>query len=285
MTSKKNIDSISLTDPYGDEITLADTDNLGISYNNENIEPTINGIYRLTIIAGGEKKTVKLNVTSLYAIRNWELDMLTEEYAKSVGMTLDKLLELIGASSIDEAYGILGRMFKQYDYTQTEDYKQSVNENGGFYIARYEASYQNGEVASKVSASIKPSTSTTWTNGMLWNNISQKDALSKSKAMYTSSEFTSSLLTGAAWDRTLGWLQETETVSISEIVINSMTWGNYTYDTFSSKIGLNNTGTYNETEKNHIYDLAGNLSEWTTEAYYTEYRVIRGRIFHKCGSG
>ena len=30
----------------------------------------------------------------------------------------------------------------------------------------------------------------------------------------------------------------------------------------------------------NIYDLCGNLSEWTTEAYYTDCRVIRGRRFH-----
>ena len=89
--------------------------------------------------------------------------------------------------------------------------------------------------------------------------------------------FESSLLTGAAWDRTLGWLYETAAVTSEEIVANSSSWGNYRDDTFSGTTSLINTGSMPETEKNHIYDLAGNLWEWTTEAYHTDSRVFRGR--------
>ena len=53
--------------------------------------------------------------------------------------------------------------------------------------------------------------------------------------MYTSGEFTSSLLTGSAWDRTLGWLEETGAVSSFEIVGDSKTWGNYSDDEFGKK--------------------------------------------------
>ena len=107
------------------------------------------------------------------------------------------------------------------------------------------------------------------------------EALAKANDMYDSQEFTSSLLTGAAWDRTLSWLEET--VTISEIIVDSKSWGNYSDDTFSGTTGLINTGIYNQTMKNNIYDLAGNLFEWTTEATNTVNRVIRGRFLQHCG--
>ena len=100
--------------------------------------------------------------------------------------------------------------------------------------------------------------------------------------MYTSEEFTSSLLTGSAWDRTLGWLYETGSKTSIEIIGDSSSWGNYRNDTFSNTTSLINTGEYSETEVNHIFDLAGNLSEWTTEAYSADHRVSRGRLLRQC---
>ena len=279
VTSKENIDSISLTDPYGDEITLSDTDSLGKTYSNENIEPRINGTYTLKVTTREENKTIELKVTSLYALRMWELDMLTEEIAQARGYEdLDQFMQFcFGMEEGSTVKDTKNEIISDYKsaYVDTEDYKQEVNDKGGFYIARYETSYENGNVLSKVST--VANTSSALENGKLWNNISQIDALLKSNSMYESTEFTSSLLTGAAWDRTLGWLEETGAVSAFEIVGDSKTWGNYDDDTFSSTTGLINTGAYNQTEKNNIYDLAGNLAEWTTEADYTGIQFPRGR--------
>mgnify|MGYP001625529919 FL=1 len=111
---------------------------------------------------------------------------------------------------------------------------------------------------------------------MLWNYISQTEALTKANEMYTSEDFTSSLPSGAAWDRTLSWLEETKQVSILELVGDSKTWGNYKDDTFTNTTGLINTGNFSQTEKNHIFDLAGNLCEWTTESDSGGFRVVRG---------
>lgn len=83
---------------------------------------------------------------------------------------------------------------------------------------------------------------------MLWNCINYDDALSASENMYTSEEFTSFLPTGAAWDRTLGWLVETGAVTQDEI-LDSTSWENYDDDTFSNTTGLINTGKYGQTKK------------------------------------
>ena len=285
VTSKSgNIESISLTDPYGDEITLPDTDNLGTTYSNTEIDPTINekyinGTYKLSVTVGEETKEVELNVKSLYAKRMWELELFTDEVAQKLGYenAEDYYNNSMYASSgmtLEQVKSMLLTMYKN-SYQDTEDYTKQVNENGGFYIGRYEASYENGSVVSKEST--VANTGSTLENGKLWNWISQTDALSYANSMYTSSEFTSSLLTGAAWDRTLSWLEETGAVSLEEIIVDSKSWGNYRDDTFSGTTSLINTGSMPQTRVNNIYDLAGNLFEWTTEANDTDGRVNRGR--------
>ena len=218
VTSEAKIDSISLTDPYGDPIQLENTTDLATTYNNENIEPNINGTYILKVTSGEETKTKELNVTSLYALRMWELDMLTEEIAQARGYeNLDQFMQdffsVPAGSTVEDTKNMICQAYKQGMFSNTEENKVSVNNNGGFYIARYEASYLDGKAASKVSTSTsRTSSSTSLTNGMLWNYISQTEALTKANEMYTSEDFTSSLPSGAAWDRTLSWLEETKII-------------------------------------------------------------------------
>ena len=289
VTSEANIDSISLKDPYGDEILKLDnSNNLGKEYNNEEVNPTINGIYVLTVTAGGKTKTKELNVTSLYALRIWQLDMLTEEVAKAMGYeNLNEFLQdYFGPSTVEATKNMLCQAYKHGMYSNTDENKESVDTNGGFYIARYEASYQDKKPASKVSTSTRYDDSTPLTNGMLWNYIEYNDALSEAKAMYKSDDFKSSLPTGAAWDRTLGWLEETGVVTSFEIAVDSKTWGNYSDDNFTTGEELINTGYTDKdgkssTEKNHIYDIAGNLREWTTEAEAITSPTTRGGDFYQ----
>lgn len=264
VTSKEDITSITLTDPYGD--TILTESNKGTSYTNNEIKPTINGPYVLKVTTANEEKTTVLGVHSLYAQDTFMDWMVNEEYAEIKGTTLENLL---GGSTAEEIYKQQGQSFRS-EYSETEHYDNSVNENGGFYIGRYEASENNSII--EVKADKQPR-----------NNISQTDALQKVKDMYTSEEFTSSLLTGAAWDRTLGWLEETGAVRSIEIVGDSKTWGNYSDDEFSTK-SLINTGSKRETQKNHIFDLAGNVREWTTEAKSSGHSVNRGGDYFNYGS-
>ena len=269
VTSKEDIESITLTDPYGDNILTVENANVETTYSNQEVTPTINGPYVLKVTTASEEKNFALKVHSLYAFDTMTDWMLTDEYCEKFGMTLESMLSQYGCETVEEAYPIVGAKMKG-QYEDKEDYTLFVNNNGGFYIGRYEASGTTGNVAVKKDA-------------MPLVRISQTDALSNAKSMYTSSEFTSSLLTGAAWDRTLGWLEETGAVTSYEIVVDSKTWGNYSDDKFSNTTGIANTGAFPETQKNHIYDLAGNVEEWTTEAHST-CRVIRGGVFNYSGS-
>ena len=122
----------------------------------------------------------------------------------------------------------------------------SVKANGGYYIARYEASYgTDGKANSKVSNSYSGSN----VEGKLWNNITQINAATVSRNLYTG--VNSDLINSYAWDTAIVYIQ------------------NFSGDTdYSRQTPLNtslaNTGV-NSDEKCKINDMASNTREWTTE--------------------
>ena len=124
----------------------------------------------------------------------------------------------------------------------------SVKANGGYYIARYEASYgTDGKANSKVSNTY--ATSTPNKEGQLWNNITQINAATASRNLYTG--VNSDLINSYAWDTAIVYIQ------------------NFSGDTdYSKQDSLNkslaNTGV-NSDEKCKINDMASNAEEWTTE--------------------
>ena len=134
----------------------------------------------------------------------------------------------------------------------------SVKENGGYYIARYEASYgTDGKVNSKVSNTFTDSDTapTTRTEGMLWNYITQIDAATACYNIYETSytNATTDLINSYAWDTAIVYIQ-----SFSGDT-------DYSYqDGQSIKSSLANTGTNND-EKCKINDMSSNIMEWTTE--------------------
>ena len=284
---KKNeqIESIIITDPYGDEIL--NVSNVGTSYKNEEIEPTINGFYNLEVTTASGTEEKMLDVYSLYARRMWELDQyISEENAQLKGY--NTALEYINAevspigspSTIEETIKLLKPVLKKkysyYKEAEEIDHIRKVNENGGFFIARYEATYEDGKAASKKGTQkVRTTSSIELVNGMLWNFIDQEEALSKAKEYNTS--LNSTLPTKSAWDRVICWLYETGGKTKTELIMDSTSWGNYKNDTFTSNgVHYIKPGEFEETKANNIYDLAGNVWERITESYSTNYMVTTG---------
>ena len=124
----------------------------------------------------------------------------------------------------------------------------SVDSNGGYYIARYEASYgTDGKANSKVSNTFATSAPTA--EGQLWNNITQINASIASRNVYTT--INSDLMNSYAWDTAIVYIQE------------------FSNDTdYSRQNSLNtslaNTGA-NGNEICKINDMSSNTTEWTTE--------------------
>ncbi len=95
----------------------------------------------------------------------------------------------------------------------------------------------------------------------------------------------------------LAWLVETGNKTKQEITDDSTSWGNYYNATFEYINSSGNTATKNKdigiriptgsaeyTKANNIYDLSGNVSDWTMEAYDTYNRVLRGGDYHYAGT-
>ena len=69
---------------------------------------------------------------------------------------------------------------------------------------------------------------------------------------------------------------QTESVPSNSVVRNGKGKGNY-----SGSLAL--TGSNPSYQQNHIYDLAGNVYEWTMEVYSTDWRVSRGGDYLSTG--
>ena len=169
--------------------------------------------------------------------------------------------------------------------------KTSVLKNDGFYVGRYEAGTESTEERSTSSGTtdnvvIKQ-------GAYVYNYIGWSDsddmtdetggAVEKSKNFnivngYTS--VTSTLIYGVQWDSIMQWIdpayKDKDCDIENSFVANSTGRGNY------SGI-LATTGSNKAYAVNNIYDLAGNVSEWTMEACHTYSRVFRGGDYGNTG--
>ena len=147
-----------------------------------------------------------------------------------------------------------------------KDFIEKTESNKGFYIARYEASYGSGynssgtdtatkfanaKPLSKVSTANSTSSMNYNNSGTLWNFITQPQAALVSQNMYKNDRYVESdLINSYAWDTAIVYIQA---------------MGNSNYANQADGNGtLKNTGS-TEDEKCKIFDMAGNLYEWTTE--------------------
>lgn len=155
--------------------------------------------------------------------------------------------------------------------------EESVEKYGGFYIAKYQAGIE-GKTDNYNLTNRKPTDGTyeplSQANKGVWNYITRTDAITVSKAMidYDETGVHSTLISGAAWDTTLQWITNTIDATYAE---NSDQKGHYTAD------GVTLTGSSTDYSKNNIYDMAGNVWEFTTEnckgTNGTDGFVLRGR--------
>ena len=138
----------------------------------------------------------------------------------------------------------------------------SVEENRGYYIGRYEASFASGsefgvgnsttyyKPASKKSTA-NSRDSMKYVQGRLWNFITRDNALKVSQQMYYGNSYVESdLVNSYMWDTAIVYIQ-------------AMGNSNYAY-TVSPGSGLMNTGERGD-ERCKIMDMAGNIQEWSTE--------------------
>ena len=155
---------------------------------------------------------------------------------------------------------------------------ESIRKYGGFYIGRYElseAGVQNNQPTL---------TNTNWYN-----------LYAKCKSLNASDKVETRMIWVCQWDVTMNWLISSGSKTSDEVNKDSSSWGNYkgtsvkaddgtTEIKASGDVQVLNTGKTTFTMANNIYDLAGNVSEWTQEAYGTNGRAYRGGDYNFSGS-
>ena len=162
-----------------------------------------------------------------------------------------------------------------------DEYKamiESVSKYGGFYIGRYELS-EAGVQKDKATL-----TNTNWYN--LYKKCTELQASDKVKTQ---------MIWGCQWDVTMNWLISSGAKTSNEVNTDSSSWGNYkdalvtandrtTVLKASGEEQKLNTGVTTFTMANNIYDLAGNVWEWTQEANLDFARAGRGGYFSRNSS-
>ena len=173
-----------------------------------------------------------------------------------------------------------GNAFKQQLQLEFNEMIESVNTYGGFYIGRYETGNLVATAGTEPVV-VKGNNSISNVNWYyMYRNIKELAANSNVKTIMT---------WGCLWDRTLIWLAETNQASSGingksyADIVNSSTWGNYS--TSSGGTGAKQVSGYSDTWKvNNIYDLAGNVEEWTLEGRQAYNRVARAGTSSSSGS-
>ncbi len=147
-----------------------------------------------------------------------------------------------------------------------KEFVDSVKANGGYYIARYEASYGSGSSLTDWKPLSKKSTafrteedgSMNYVKGTLWNYAKQKEASKVCQNMYSETDnnigVKSDLVNSYAWDTAIVYIQEMGNNNFANLTSNDV-----------GSTGLANTGNNGEDKFCNIYDMAGNVGEWTTE--------------------
>ena len=173
----------------------------------------------------------------------------------------------------------------------------SIYENGGFYVGRYEVGKdKDGTVVIKKGTEdnpVNPYTNIKWSsNGSMQETAGTTGgAVEISRNFDTANNYTSvnsTLIYGVQWDAIMNFIDLN--------YITNATIGNPSCATNSFVRNSTDKGYYNQSSPticgssdsyrvNNIYDLAGNVFEWTMESYSSFNRFFRGGGCSGSGSG
>ena len=230
-----------------------------------------------------EKRTYPTTANSGYR----EPDVVTKASSgsdSSSGTGYDKVSTNLQQAGLTSSATVAD--FKEQLQREFKEMKDSVERYGGFYIGRYET----GNLSKTTAVVQKYNTdigSQTWYK-----------QYKLSKTVAANSNVTTSMIWGCQWDATLRWMQTSSVEKVKNFATNSANYGNYKDNTLTYKTSATGTettqtsgntviptGGSEKTNINNIYDMAGNVHDWTIEAYGADYRTRRGGGYSSSGSG
>ena len=270
------------------------------------VRPAIRIRYSREILSEGELSTIAAGETavtkSIYTDGNGDFAYIPADFTVSAAegeQTVSTGLVVIGPDGSEfvwipttstefstrdfGSYFSPGSSFSNYhDETELDSldtYQEmvaSVEQYGGFYLGRYEASKgKDGLPRSKRVTNGEP--------GTIWVQFSPQDTTAVCQKLYADNDTVQGFFPwGINWDTALQWLIDSGCKAKAEVVSDSTGWGNYSDDDFSPKANGKTTGAYEEAKANNIYDLAGNNWEWTQERNGSDY-VMRGGGYNLMG--
>ncbi len=208
--------------------------------------------------------------------------------------------------SVDDATGLTSDKYTELKQKMLK----SVYKNGGFYVGKYETGIESTPKTSGSSTTAPTEIPVIKQNAYPYNYVTCSQAQMLANSM-ESGKYTSSLMFGVQWDLVLKYLENKGT-SQAELKTNSESWGNYRYNLWNitnenskyskdygstwttgaygvkaSSLGiLLSTGSSDTFSKQGIYDIAGNVWEWTLEYTSDSSRpcALRGGNYYNNGS-
>ena len=209
----------------------------------------------------------------------------------------------------DEYYSDAATGLTSAQYTELKQKMlKSVYQNGGFYIGKYETGIEEAPKTSGDASTAPTETPVIKQNAYPYGNVTCSQAQTLANNM-ESGDRTTSLLFGVQWDLTLKYLEK-KGASQAELKEDSTSWGNYpnttcTITNENFKYKGYNSGSYSYTWKNAteipvayqggmllstgasdsfskqgIYDLAGNVQEFTLEWFDQHPCSFRGGDYY-----
>ena len=213
------------------------------------------------------------------------VNFTTEEY-KKIEDDLKEYTKEYNSEEYEDNAEIAGKYIEKEKYLELKNNMlKSIYINEGFWIGRYEAGYGNIYRTSSEVNNIEGIVPVSKIDQVPIIFVTRSDA-EKIAENVESGSLKSSLLFGIQYKLTLTFLEENGT-DISEIKETSINWGNYVSSTFkitrtTAKYGIElntidkngftkdsgsaiilTTGATSRNSKKNIYDLAGNVWEWT----------------------
>ena len=186
--------------------------------------------------------------------KNFNDSLTTQTYNANSG-----LREPAKLSSTNSSYVNQEEEQKLDLQTEYNNAVKKVIESKGFWIGRYETSGMNSSNDDTAVNIVAGKRTSDGINNVNWYRMYKQQQNYANKKNLDPSKIQSTMIFGAAWDQ-------------------AMIFANYATETtpeknFSTVI----TGNVETDCYKNIYDLCGNLREWTTEAIFTGSRVYMGR--------